>query len=399
MTPPAAQNHNLPPQHCELAHRRDTLIFASGLSVAQPNSFSRQLRLTASAVINRGFNAVIVGIGKDSAPQSLPRLSDSRVPSFDLPTLSAVAIERLCSAYHPHALILLGYVDQFAFLAEPPKSAHVPTFLWSQVSAPPVAPTLRGATADAVRRSLPWPFTAVPLTEMTRVHLLQSKWPEMGPTIPHGVDTEVFRPTEPRPGDSPPDRPLVVGTVGANTLRKRFDVLFAGIATAEQHGRRVRLLVKTDRVRWAGGFNLDRLVEAHRLGGSVDIITGELPEHALAELYRTMDLYVHTAEWEGFGVPVIEAMACGVPVAAPPVQGPSEILPYTDLIMWDAAIVSDGPVVLRHTRPSEVARIVETASNTELMRRLSERGLEHVRCSYAVERIASAWVRLVTEAI
>jgi glycosyltransferase involved in cell wall biosynthesis len=34
----------------------------------------------------------------------------------------------------------------------------------------------------------------------------------------------------------------------------------------------------------------------------------------MPSLYNAADVFLHTAEYEGFGLPVLEAMACGVPV-------------------------------------------------------------------------------------
>jgi glycosyltransferase involved in cell wall biosynthesis len=81
--------------------------------------------------------------------------------------------------------------------------------------------------------------------------------------------------------------------------------------------------------------NLQRLVEAWRLlggdhrlvlaGGSgwgeqpgLDddgiVLAGYVRDEALPALYRGADVYVYPSLFEGFGIPVVEAMACGTPV-------------------------------------------------------------------------------------
>jgi len=48
--------------------------------------------------------------------------------------------------------------------------------------------------------------------------------------------------------------------------------------------------------------------------------------HELAEYYQQADVFVFPSRWETFGIVMIEAMACGTPVAAFPVQGPLDVV-------------------------------------------------------------------------
>ena len=45
----------------------------------------------------------------------------------------------------------------------------------------------------------------------------------------------------------------------------------------------------------------------------------------LAYYYANADVFVFPSQWETFGIVMIEAMACGTPVAAFPVQGPLDV--------------------------------------------------------------------------
>ena len=53
---------------------------------------------------------------------------------------------------------------------------------------------------------------------------------------------------------------------------------------------------------------------------------GILDRTALAEVYASADVFVFPSRSETFGLVMLEAMACGTPVAAFPVEGPREVL-------------------------------------------------------------------------
>jgi glycosyltransferase involved in cell wall biosynthesis len=46
----------------------------------------------------------------------------------------------------------------------------------------------------------------------------------------------------------------------------------------------------------------------------------------LAHYYANAEVFVFPSQWETFGIVMIEAMACGTPVAAFPVQGPLDVI-------------------------------------------------------------------------
>lgn len=68
---------------------------------------------------------------------------------------------------------------------------------------------------------------------------------------------------------------------------------------------------------WAGPQDLrfPRALEALRRLGDAAQALGRLPDDELVRLYQGAELLVHPSLYEGFGLPVLEAMACGVPVA------------------------------------------------------------------------------------
>ena len=53
---------------------------------------------------------------------------------------------------------------------------------------------------------------------------------------------------------------------------------------------------------------------------------GILPRQQLADVYAAADVFVFPSRNETFGLVMLEAMACGTPVAAFPVDGPLEVV-------------------------------------------------------------------------
>lgn len=50
--------------------------------------------------------------------------------------------------------------------------------------------------------------------------------------------------------------------------------------------------------------------------------------HQLAEYFQTADVFVFPSRWDTFGLVMLEAMACGTPVAAYPVPGPQDVVDH-----------------------------------------------------------------------
>jgi glycosyltransferase involved in cell wall biosynthesis len=98
--------------------------------------------------------------------------------------------------------------------------------------------------------------------------------------------------------------------VGSTIPRKRIDVLLRIVAAARAQFPNLRL------VKAGGALDPDQQRLAQALGLKDSIVTMPLVEPAvLAALYRRATLLL-PSEAEGFGLPLVEAMACATPVIA-----------------------------------------------------------------------------------
>ncbi len=116
--------------------------------------------------------------------------------------------------------------------------------------------------------------------------------------IQHGVERQLFEVAQHR---EPQDYLLCVSTTHPHKNLQRLLRVHAQTKDAP------RLVITGVR-----GF---AAVEIESLAGSSVELTGWIPREQLYELYRGALGFIYPSTFEGFGMPVLEAMAAGVPVA------------------------------------------------------------------------------------
>jgi glycosyltransferase involved in cell wall biosynthesis len=136
---------------------------------------------------------------------------------------------------------------------------------------------------------------------------------------PHGVDHNRFRPDEPTPGSDDaelrrlgldPARPLAV-FVGTFEPRKGVAGLVAAFdAIAQRHADAQLVLAG------GPGWGPDLVGQAIAAAKSRDriVVTGYVADRAVPALFRRAAVVAYPTLEEGFGMPALEALACGAPL-------------------------------------------------------------------------------------
>lgn len=111
---------------------------------------------------------------------------------------------------------------------------------------------------------------------------------------------------------------FVIGCVARNQGRKMMDKVIKTFALYYKHDPNAVLLLHTDPNDNAQVFPLVSLINRYGIGNRV-MFTGTkfyrgFTYKQMNEVYNLMDVFLLTTSGEGFGVPIIEAMACKVPV-------------------------------------------------------------------------------------
>ncbi|MEM7203461.1 MAG: glycosyltransferase [Planctomycetota bacterium] len=208
-----------------------------------------------------------------------------------------------------------------------------PADLWLASGWPPRADRPVGARQFGLR--VDWEYGALP-TELTPAVTQEADWVVVHSaavhrlvraagrpaarilTVPHGVDGVVFGDTGPasrRVLDFARGRPAML-FVGGLIWRKGIDLVLRQVLQPPDARANACLVVKPLGGQHSyAGHELGALLQRVRdqRPDDVLILDDELDAAALAAVYRACDLLVHPYRGEGFGLPVLEARACGVP--------------------------------------------------------------------------------------
>ena len=279
--------------------------------------------------------------------------------------LNALPLRRWLRAHSPdllHAHYASGYGSTAMLAGWHPTALSV----WgSDVYDFPEESALKGWL---VRRNLRF-ADALASTSQAMAEQVRRLWPGAGEiaVTPFGVDTVLFAPTpEARQG-------VTIGTVKTLDHKYGIDTLLCAFAAlrAQLPDRALKLLIVGDGPQRAA---LHDLAARLRLGDAVQW-AGAVPHAQVPQWLNRMDIYVAASrlDSESFGVAVVEAMACGVPVVVSDAGGLPEVVVHG----------VSGLVVPREQPQALAASLAELVLDTALRQRLAAAGLTRATNAFA----------------
>lgn len=211
----------------------------------------------------------------------------------------------------------------------PPIVAKLPLLAWTPVDHAPLMP-----------RTHEWFINgqALPVA-MSRFgeRMIREAGHETVFYVPHGFDPAVFRPAdrvEARVALGIPKDAFVVGMVAANLgipSRKSFAQAIAAFSRFQETHPDALLYLHT-KLENPDGEDLPRLCKSYKVKAMTSDQYGlalGAPESLVAALMSAFDVLLNPSTGEGFGVPLLEAQACGTPCITTDFSAMPEVAPVS----------------------------------------------------------------------
>ena len=112
------------------------------------------------------------------------------------------------------------------------------------------------------------------------------------------------------------------------------------------------------------------------------IFLGE--RYDVPEILKVSDCFVLCSDYESFGLVILEAMMCGVPVIATRVGGIGEII--------EDAVV--GTLILKNDTKALADAVIKIRNNPQYFQEIAARAKDHVINHYGIDRTIRAYERI-----
>lgn len=217
--------------------------------------------------------------------------------------------------------------------------------------------------------------------------------------VPLGVDIDRFNP-QVEAMELPTQKSFKFLFVGGTLQRKGIDLLLEAYRTTFSRADDVCLVIKDmgTQTFYQGQTAGEEIAALQRdpQCGEIVYLTEDLPAEELPGLYAACDCLVHPYRGEGFGLPVAEAMACGLPVVVTKGGACDDFCSDDRAFMVPAARVpvrfpqeTVGQAWMLEANAEELAKAMRQAhADPQSARAMGERGAVHIAENFSWVRAA-----------
>jgi glycosyltransferase involved in cell wall biosynthesis len=304
--------------------------------------------------------------------------------------------DRIIQEFKPNLVITLGEMWMIDWLYAHPAR---PQFKWIGYFPvdggplyPPWEPILKNADEIVAMSEFGRQVFAAGLLSR-RIHLIH-----------HGVNPGAFRPLADRAALKGHERfrgKFVVGCVARNQPRKNIPALVKAFARLSESIDNLHLYLHMDPC--DVGYDIVTLLRRYGLEGKADVsvpnfsLNQPLTDEQLNRLYNVFDVTVLPSTGEGFGLPIIESFAAGVPVVATDCSACSELVRGRGELVRILTTVTVGANLIEHAviDVEDLAACIEKLyRNPDRVRQYAEAGLAFAR-SLSWDALMPQWIELI----
>jgi len=227
--------------------------------------------------------------------------------------------------------------------------------------------------------------------------------------VPHGCDFDIYHPIFPKPEFESAGGKFVFGMVARNQLRKEWPALLRAFSQLPKRVRdRSILYCHTMPLEESGGrpgWNLPELILRLGLQGKVMFPSRKanlywgFTEQEMAQLYNAMHCHVLLSSGEGFGLPILESMACGIPQICSNNTALSEVIGEGGLLVdqWEEDMfTAEGMTISTSKISSAREAMLRMFEDEKLRGELSEKALEQAS-KFTWQRAVAAMAHAIEE--
>lgn len=295
-------------------------ILWSSNNITAPSGYGQQTALWLPRIKRSGYGiALASNYGVMGAPFQtpegiivLPAVTDSAMNDIIVGHFQYTKSDVLITLYDPHPFKKEAY-------------GQVPWCAWTPVDSTPLHP---GNTAALQFARWIWSMSKFGDEQIRKAGFQNVTY------VPHGIDTKVFSPKnrdearkrlQPQLGAAFEGKFVVMSNAANKGMPSRkgfYETFMAFKVFSDKHPDSI-LYMHSEAMGAFAGENLPAIIDLVGLDAQkvvfvpqYQLVCGMLPPEYMADCYNAADVFLSTSHGEGFGIPVIEAQACGTPLVA-----------------------------------------------------------------------------------